>query len=294
MDKEWYEIRDLLFGENWRRRDIAKGVALAKHCSHPDAVLICNVLQNQVWTRDVLKKVFLEYAERSNDLRALCFAWCFLESEGDQHRNLDWLKRASDAGFAFAQTQHFELLYESTRSSPELKPLAEKAVSKNERDGYLCLARLRGDKFLKAAKKGAKLGSVGCMVIFGRDAKFSKDNISFLGQAAMFGADVYFYQLFDRNYSYNWNIITKDSQLIYLAGYYAEKIFMLLQRLETIMFSRVSHAVNFYTGQTAACRAAVDTWSLCALRLKLHKDIRVLIAKIVWDSRSEALFDIPQ
>lgn len=301
MDKEWYEIRDLLFGENWRRRDIAKAIALAKHCSHPDAVLICNVLQNtnQVWTQGLLKKVFFEYAKRSNDLRALCFAWCFLENKGDQRRNFDYLKRASDAGFAFAQTQHFEFLYESTRSisNSELELLAEKAISKNERDGYLCLARLRGDKFLKAAKKGAKLGSVACMVIFGVNAEFSKDVITFLGQSAMFCSNAYINdyieRVFDPSYNYNWNIVTKDLQLLYLAGYYAKNL-SLWPRPQTILILRVSLAVNFYTGQTAACRAAVDTWSLCALRLKLYKDIRILIAKIVWDSRSEALFDIPQ
>lgn len=295
MDKEWYEIRDLLFGQNYRKQDIAKAIVLAKQCAHPDAVLICNVLQKTnhlVMIRDALIKELLEYEGQHNDGRALCFAWCLLENNNARHANMNWIIRASAAGFAFAQTQQFKISY-YTAPNAVLRPLAEKAISKNERDGYWCLMRLYDGKHdsLEAAKKGAKLGSVDCMTFVGRKSKNLKEAITFLGQAAVFGEIYYFKHLFEELPI--WSEMTNDTQLIYLAGYYAKNTF-LLPRLENILFFRASHAINYYTGQNTACRAAVDTWSLCALRLKLYKDIRILIAKIVWDSRLEALFDIPQ
>lgn len=295
MNKEWYEIRDLLFGQNYRKQDIAKALCLTKECKHPDAVLISDATkQQQVYSREALIKAFLEYWNNHNDVRAICFAWCLLEAP-DQFTNMEWLNRASDAGFAFAQTQKFWKMY-YTPTDTDLKALAESAVSQNERDGYWCLMKLYEHSLnqnarLEAAKKGAELGITACMSCLGRASENLLDAISWVGKAAVLG-DVYlFKQLFERLEI--WTYVTNSRLSVYLAGYYAKKIFK-LPRLEAVLFLRASHAIKFYTAQLFACRSAVDTWSLCAMRLKLYKDIRVLIAKIVWDSRSEALFDIPQ
>jgi hypothetical protein len=51
-------------------------------------------------------------------------------------------------------------------------------------------------------------------------------------------------------------------------------------------------AISFNKSQLAACRLAIDTWSLCCLRLNIYKDLRVLIGKMVWESRGLALFDL--
>jgi hypothetical protein len=51
-------------------------------------------------------------------------------------------------------------------------------------------------------------------------------------------------------------------------------------------------AVSFYKSQLAACRLGVDVWSLCCLRLNIYKDLRILIGKMVWESRHFALFDV--
>jgi|JI10StandDraft_1071094.scaffolds.fasta_scaffold1511988_1 hypothetical protein len=47
-------------------------------------------------------------------------------------------------------------------------------------------------------------------------------------------------------------------------------------------------AVAFYEAQIHAAKAAVKTWSLCGIRMKIMKDMRVLIAKIVWEARQDA------
>ena len=47
-------------------------------------------------------------------------------------------------------------------------------------------------------------------------------------------------------------------------------------------------AIESYKSQLAACCRAVDTWSLITIRFKVVKDIRVLIGKMIWESRDLA------
>lgn len=46
----------------------------------------------------------------------------------------------------------------------------------------------------------------------------------------------------------------------------------------------------FYLSQNESCRKAVDTWSLISTRLRIYKDLRIFIAKMIWDTRFEALY----
>jgi hypothetical protein len=50
-------------------------------------------------------------------------------------------------------------------------------------------------------------------------------------------------------------------------------------------------AVSFYKSQISACRRAVDAWSHVGLRFNVVKDIRVLIGKMVWETRELMLFE---
>jgi hypothetical protein len=49
-------------------------------------------------------------------------------------------------------------------------------------------------------------------------------------------------------------------------------------------------AVEFYKKQVVASRKAVDAWTGVAIRLEIVQDVRYIIAKIIWDSRKDALF----
>ena len=49
-------------------------------------------------------------------------------------------------------------------------------------------------------------------------------------------------------------------------------------------------AIFFYKLQLSACRLAVDTWSHVGIQCGVVKDIRVLIGKLVWESRDLALY----
>ena len=53
-------------------------------------------------------------------------------------------------------------------------------------------------------------------------------------------------------------------------------------------------AIAFYDAQIKATKDAMRAWTLVGIKLKVVKDVRKLIAKLIWDSREEALYDVSE
>jgi len=51
-------------------------------------------------------------------------------------------------------------------------------------------------------------------------------------------------------------------------------------------------AIQFYEAQSKAAKAAIDTFSMIAFRNGLVKDMRLMIAKMVWDARIESSYKL--
>jgi TPR repeat protein len=51
-------------------------------------------------------------------------------------------------------------------------------------------------------------------------------------------------------------------------------------------------AIAFYEAQVKATKDAMRAWTQVGIRWKVVKDVRKLIAKLIWDSREEALYDV--
>jgi hypothetical protein len=51
-----------------------------------------------------------------------------------------------------------------------------------------------------------------------------------------------------------------------------------------------NQAIAFYKSQLDACRKAIFAWSLVGIRLGVVKDIRIVIGKLVWDTRDQGKF----
>jgi hypothetical protein len=49
-------------------------------------------------------------------------------------------------------------------------------------------------------------------------------------------------------------------------------------------------AIAFYEAQIRATKDAMRAWTLVGIKLKVVKDVRKLIARLIWDSREEALY----
>jgi hypothetical protein len=51
-------------------------------------------------------------------------------------------------------------------------------------------------------------------------------------------------------------------------------------------------AVELFDYLCIAARKSIDTWSLIGKRLGVVKDIRLLIAKMIWEARSEGTYKV--
>jgi UDP-N-acetylenolpyruvoylglucosamine reductase len=54
--------------------------------------------------------------------------------------------------------------------------------------------------------------------------------------------------------------------------------------------SPAKQAFAFYDAQIKATKDAMRAWTLVGIKLKVVKDVRKLIAKLIWDSREQALY----
>ena len=56
---------------------------------------------------------------------------------------------------------------------------------------------------------------------------------------------------------------------------------------------QANRAVDFFSFECAAARAAVDTWCLIARRIndQVNKDIRKKIGMLIWETRELALYE---
>jgi hypothetical protein len=291
---EWYEIRDFLLGQNYKKRDVRRALELASTCRHPDAQWLTSVCAGKdVKTKQEAKAVFLAL----DDVRALCFAALVDKKNVDLPR----LRRSAEMGFAFAQTwmsfytddfEHFIF--------------ASRAAAQGERDGFyligVCYEKAVGcEKDLEKARENylfaARMDHVDAMESYGlRLNEEDPQRWHWWGHAAtrkVPGNFLDFFVItvhdFDRNPSL--------APVVFMIGRAlrghidAEKRHMFGYNMcfdSTIGLA--NQAVEFFTAQCAAARKAVDTWCLMAVRInsKVNRDIRKKIGMMIWELREQA------
>jgi hypothetical protein len=81
-----------------------------------------------------------------------------------------------------------------------------------------------------------------------------------------------------------------DFEAKVLFGMRNEEVFGKRREDEEVAFGLIERALLFYKSQLKCCRLAVDAWSGVGLRNGVVKDVRKLIAGLIWDERDNALF----
>jgi TPR repeat protein len=295
---EWYKIRDTFFGDNEVSQNILLALELASSCQHPDARWLAEACAGKdVKTREDSRRVFS--ALDQNDARALCFLWrC---SFGD----LEPLRRSAELGYAWAQAW----MAWKTRGSEKFK-FAELAASQGERNGLSLLGRCFRDgegceKDLDKAKENfliaSQLGDVWAMVELGKLLDESDpQRWLWRGRAAALGLSWSFLPYF-----------AQQVELFKSGSGGAAAMFTIGQTLqgrvnddaETILndgynfdyrIGPAKQAIAFYEAQIKATKDAMHAWTLVGIELKVVKDVRKLIAKLIWDARAEALYNVWQ
>jgi hypothetical protein len=284
----WYKARDTLLGRNNLLQDVKKALELAAVCKHPDAVWLTKLFAGRdVVTSVQARQVFLD----CDDPRALSLA--------SQVHGCDFvlLRRSAELGFAFAQARTAVV-----SEGEDFFVWAEKSAAQGEREGFFSLGHAwkKGKgrpKNLEKAKEcffiAAELGCV-----------FSANNLGllmsatdprrflWLGRAAEGGWTSDFFAEMQKQF----NLARRRPKVIFsigraLKGQLNEEKRKVFGCGDATLFGNATRAFDFYYFQLFSYRRAVDCWTVVGLKNGVVKDIRKMIAKMIWEARHEAEYE---
>jgi hypothetical protein len=214
------------------------------------------------------------------------------------------LRQSADLGYPLAQARM------AGRTNGEEKfRFAKSAASQREREGFFWLGFChqfgRGcEPDLEIAKKlhliAVQLGSVLSMCCLGRMFDESDPRWWFwLGRAVVLGfPDASFLGNFSARVQ-PFNSGSGNGSVLFQIGkalnghisVESRTIFNLGLEFDDLI-GPANTAISFYKSQVAACRRAVDAWSHVGIQRGVVKDIRILISKLVWETRDLALYKV--
>jgi hypothetical protein len=292
---EWYKIRDTFFGFNCVSENIPLAIEMASSCEHPDALWLTTACRGKdVTTKEDAKRVFSALGQ--NDARALCFSWLC----GTLLERSDFapLLRAAELGFAFAQTWLVDRM--------EQFELSKLAAAQGERDGFfnlgLCFRDGEGceqdlDKAKENFLRASELGDVSAMIELSALLDCSDaQRWRWMGQGAVLGLSWLFLAKFSEQVEL-FNSGSGSALAVFaigraLQGHVNEgkkRVFNSGYNFGSCI-GLAKQAIAFYEAQIKATKDAMRAWSLVGIKLKVVKDVRKLIAKLIWDAREQALY----
>jgi TPR repeat protein len=295
---EWYKIRDTFLGDNFVSQNIPLAIEMAASCQHPDALWLTKACAGKdMTTEEEAKRVFFGLGQ--NDARALFFAWrcCTVWEQED----LAPLRRSAEFGYAFAESWMAGKMHGEERFR-----FAHLSTVQGERDGFYwlgqcfrlgedCASDLRKatENLLIASELGDVFGmrELGELLI-----ESDPERWRWWGRAAGLG-NVWSFLLEFAAQVELFNSGAGSAAVMFAIGHalhghvneQARTIFKHPDDFDSLI-GPAKQAIAFYEAQIKASKDAMRAWTLVGIKLKVVKDVRKLIAKLVWDSREEALF----
>jgi hypothetical protein len=294
---EWYNIRDTFFGHNCVPQNVPLALEMVSSCLHPDALWLTEACAGKdVRTEEDAKRLFSALGQ--DDARALSFLW--LCGEYDERKDLSLLRRSAELGDAFAQG-----LLSTQVDGEERFKLAQLAAARGERIGIFHLGQCFCDgegceKDLIKAKenflRASELGNSGAMVSFGELLSESDPlRWRWWGRAAALGSSWGFLFSFAKQVEL-FNSGSGSAAVMFaigraLYGHFNEetRIFFINDSFDSCI-GPAKQAIAFYEVQIKATKDAIRAWTLVGFHFGVVKDVRKLIAKLIWDSREEGLY----
>jgi hypothetical protein len=283
---QWYHALDFLVGQNMKMQNVERGMKLAASCEHPDAKWLTKTFDGNLMCKDVLLG--------NKDPRALFFAAVMFGAPLDIGR----LQQSAELGYALAQTK----LSGFANSLEEQIALREKAAAQGEREAHALLGDVHNRRnlrekamqcFLFAARLGHLFSMLGIIQNLGMS---DPQRFFWLGEAAAGGMHAGFFAdalpqvgkhcvgtgsariMYAIGRALNGQINQKERTIFGSSLFYGERIEKSLVALE------------FYQFQVKSYRTAVDTWMLVGRRNNVVKDVRLIISKLIWETRADAKY----
>jgi hypothetical protein len=290
----WYEIRDMMLGQNSVEQDVKKALSLAAICKHRDAVWLTELFAGHVIEHKWEAVLLFRERGSNGDQRALFFgAFSWTVDVG--------MLAQSAVGYAPAQAS-------MVLRTPDEEGVrwAEKACAQGERNGFYWLGHCkllgRGcerdektarEMFLIAAELGYVEAMLRLKILLD---KTDPQRFAWMGRAAMRGRQQYF--LKEMLGAFADGVERCKSDVLFVIGRAlkgqmdSEKCTAFGETLDDSTFRRAAQAVSFFEKQLHLYRAAVDLWTFIGRRSYVVKDIRILIAKKIWNCRDEAKYKV--
>ena len=266
----------------------------ARSCRHPDSVWLTSMCKD-VSTR---QEAFELFCSIENDARALCFAWCLSDSRNDH----SLLRRSAEMGFGFACVLMCDTRL--CKDDDEFFAFAQVAAAQHAFAGHYTLAECfrfgKGcEKDLLAAKKNYTVAAeFGCFKSARSYAELLDESDPAhwywwgKGLPACFSADSFF-SSFSRQVALFFSGSGSSSAVVFeighaLTGKIDTEQSKILAFQVVDLIGPANQAVSFYDFQIESTRRAVNMWTLISRRLKMIKDMRIFIGKMIWEGRFDA------
>jgi hypothetical protein len=261
-------------------------------CQHLDVRWITEACAGKD-VRRTMKDVKCFSAASRRNRSSVFFEW--------MHGDLTSLRRSAELGFSCAQAW----MAGQTRGEEKFK-FSQMAAGQGERNGYYWLVRCfrdgegyqKGlnrakDNFLRASEQGDvwAMSNVGALL-----DEFDPERWRSWGLAAargncwpVFRDVVEQVDLFNHGHGSAAVMFAIGQALQGHVNEPAMKIFNESYEFDSLI-RPAKQAVAFYEAQVKATKDAMRAWTLVGIKLKVVKDVRKLIAKLIWEAKGEALY----
>jgi tetratricopeptide (TPR) repeat protein len=281
---KWFDVLDKL--TDWRPLDIDSVLQMARECQHPDAQWLAALFPAGTHvTPEGMREVMLQ---QGDDPRALYFASRLVR------RDVGLLRRATEGGFARAQADLAAL----TENTAEKLRLLEKASEQNDREGLFQLGELvyRVDKDVDRAIelywRAAELDQHDAQFEYGDMAFGERDweRFHWWSKAADGGvcegtlcchiAD--FLPCFERGECGRILGIAAPVIKKNLEEWKEGDLFLMLMTEDVLDIEDLECVLELHAEMLRRARGAIDCWSMAGRRCGVVKDMRMMIAKMLW------------
>ncbi len=281
---KWFHARTVFFGEHGVGR-ADEGLALARECDHEDARFLLSLFPDDA--PKTSEEVVARFLEKNEDARCLCWA-----AMAGNRNTTSLLAKSAQLGYAWAQANWLW-------RAPGSLELLEKAVAQGECKAFFSLGlrlwfgddavqdQVRGGALLReaAALGHAEAQYQMAMTCCKRD---TLERVQWLRRAAIQG----------HHYAYNSLLCEAPAANLGRGGLAGRIAFEIGAALATVekggqkssqkanQAKEVVQLILLFDQSCNQARRAVIWWMCYARKEGVAKDIRVLIADLIWDERA--------
>ncbi len=261
--KEWFRARDNFLGIYPYERNPSLGYLMARLCTHPDAIWLCETLEKYGFPG--VSSVTIMGAEKANDNRAMCFYGII---ERDEHS----LRVAAEKGNPLAMAKYGYM-------SGNLSYL-KKSAELGEPLGLLWYGVVSND--VESLKKSADLGNTYALIKLQVFLSDQVERVKLVERAIIESTGHHLHYL---------NDIYRINE--YMHGckrtkYEVGRAMMNVEHVHKFELENFCGKEDLYElvrkNRTSA-REAVHAWLLIGHSIGFCRDLRKLIGQLIWETR---------